>query len=157
MGSLQETALLAMGALDTKLAKWTAKKVWSEVQGVTGWKGHRRTRGHGRDFGGSRSCLDVAFLHSLDEVAHSQGVFSLLSRGHLMLTARENRKPYRVQQNQPGFSIVQPPQQLETEIWPLLLGCLCAVSCSKPWIAKNQMERCPALWVSWHSNFICCR
>lgn len=89
-GSLQETALLDVRAIDTKLAKWMAKKVWLEVQGVTGWEGLHRTRWRGRDFGGSSSCLDIAFLHSLAEVARGQGVFSLLSRG-LMLTARGNK------------------------------------------------------------------
>lgn len=77
------------------------------MQGVTGWEGHRRTRGHGRDFGRSSSCLDVTFLYSLDEVARGQGVFSLLSRGRLTLTARRNKlvtlqgaaKPARVQRH----------------------------------------------------------
>lgn len=158
MGSLQETALLDMGTVDRKLIQWTAKEAWLEVQGVTGWEGHHRTRGRGRDFGGSSSCLDVAFLHSLAKVARSQGMFSLLSRGLLMLTARGNNlvtlqgaaKSARVQHH-------SATQQLESEIWSLLLGCLRAASCSKPWIAKNQMERCPTLWVSWHSNFIFCR
>jgi len=54
-----------------------------EELGAADWEGHRKTRGHGRDFGGSSSCLGTAFAHSLAEVAHRQGMFSLLCRGLL--------------------------------------------------------------------------
>lgn len=39
MGFLLETALLDMGAIDTKLTKWMTSRIWLEVRGVIGQEG----------------------------------------------------------------------------------------------------------------------
>lgn len=98
------------------------------MQGATGWEGHCSTRGCSRDFGGSNSCFDIAFLHSLAEVARGQDVFSLLKRGHLMLTARaRGNKPVNLQgaaKSSEGSASCSHPSR-----WKLKFGlCYWAVS-----------------------------
>lgn len=147
------------------------------MHGVTAWKGHHGTGGHGRGFGGSNSCLDTSLNYEifprslsvqLAEAAHCQGnravCLHLLSSRLLMLTAKGNKwVTSGLQQNQPGFSTVQPPKQLETETWPSLLGEGAGRAVSVLCLSLNQglqkakWERRPTLWMTWHSNFLCCR
>lgn len=139
VGFLLEMALLDMGAIDAKLAKWMTKEVWLEVRGVTGQE------------------VQEDMLEILEDPVHAltqpvctaelrwsviRGCFAfplplLRQTGNFTACSKVNQ----------GSVLFSHPRTWKLEICPSVVGCLCAESCSNSLIAKNQVKRCPTLWM----------
>lgn len=140
MGFPLETALLDMGAIDTKLAKWMTVGVWLEVRGVIGQEGQE-------------DMLEIledsvhALIQPVCTAELRWPVIRVCFAFHLPLLRQTGNFTGCSKVNQ-GSALFSHTSTWKLEIYPSALGYLCVESCSKPWIAKNRVERCHTLWMS---------
>lgn len=140
MGFLLETALLDMGAIDTKLAKWMTKGAWLEVRGVTGQEGQE-------------DILEILEnpVHALTQpvcIAELRGPGIRGCFAFCLPLLRQTGNFTECSKVNQGSALFSHPRTWKQEICPSVLGCLCAEPCSNPLIAKSQIKRCPTLLMS---------
>lgn len=136
MGFLLETALLDMGAIDTKLAKWMTKGAWLEVRGVTGQEGQE-------------DILEILEnpVHALTQpacIAELRGPGIRGCFAFCLPLLRQTGNFTECSKVNQGSALFSHPRTWKQEICPSVLGCLCAEPC--PWLRRAKEKDAPRCW-----------